>query len=502
MSARPPIEGPATRRGIRAGLSSPPVLSALGLTLLAVVVRLPYVGMGVVAPDTLDYLARAESVVAGNGFPDAFRTPIIPLLFAGFEALGTEPVVALVLLQNLIGILMPAAVLLLGWRYFNPATGIIAGFLAAASPLLILTEQFALTDYLYGIAIFGGAVLLVEAALRVRAQRPSYRWLIAAGAVFGFAALTRGNGQYAVVAMPLALLLCIGDPRKTLKPAALAIAGMLVVLAPWVLHNMINYGTPQVTTLGGLAMYVRVVDHDRKPPPVDSEYGPLARSTYDSEYAYAPEDQQLTSGLTFSTALANHGHDSVEISSIMAGIAIEVIRDDPSSYLANTWEIFREYQTSYDPSSKSGEDHIVLATAGLLSPSSEASLRGRAGAIPGASRITREPWEVAQLLSRIVYLLSLAGISMLALPFLGSPKARACATVLLTVLLLGAVSGAASAHFEPRYDISYAFLAWLLMAAGAVALVQIAARFARSLASRCASTKVVRDLRFPDGDHG
>jgi len=493
------MEGIISRWSVRADLRSPLFLAAAGSVVLAIAVRVPYLGMGVVAPDTVDYLARGHAVLEGNGFPDALRTPVVPLIFAGFEAVGTEPVVSLVVLQNLFGILMPAAVVYVGWRYFTPAAGVVSGCLAAASPLLVLTEQFALTDYFFGVAIFVATVLLAEAAWRVHAGHSARAWLIAAGAMCGVATLIRGNGQYAIAAIPIALLLSVGDWRRALRASAVALVSMVLVLSPWVIHNVVRYGTPQVTTLGGIAIYVRVIDHDRMPPPTGSKYGPLARTTYDDEYAFAPSDVQLTSGLSFIGVLANKGIDNVEISSIMAGIALEAIRANPSSYLSNTWDILREYQGLYDPRHESGEDDIELATSGLVSPASEATLRGR-HAVPGESAITRVPWKLAQALSRILYLLSFAGVLALVLPFIGSRKARISSTVFLTVLLLGFAVGAASSHFEPRYDISYAFLAWLLLGASASWLLRSGARVALVFASRFLAADVVERLRFPDAE--
>jgi hypothetical protein len=253
----------------------------MALTLVAITLRLPFVGVAASAPDTVDYLARMESLLNGHGFPDALRTPGLILLLAGFHLLGADPVVGVVVLQNLIACLIPALVLFLGYRFFNLATGVVAGLLAAASPLLLLSEQFALTDYLFGVFLLLGVALLMESALRGGQGRPATRWLLAAGALFGLATLFRGNGLYLIAAIPFALLLALRDWREALRSSGLAIAAMIAVLSPWVIHNIVEFGTPQVTTLGGYALYLRPTDLRRhlrvRAPGPGAELRPPAR---------------------------------------------------------------------------------------------------------------------------------------------------------------------------------------------------------------------------------
>jgi 4-amino-4-deoxy-L-arabinose transferase-like glycosyltransferase len=441
--------------------------------------------MAVSSPDTLDYLARADMILNGEGLPDPLRTPALPLLLAMFDTIGSDPVVSLAVFQNLLGMLVPAAVLLVGWRYFNPFAAVAAGFLTAASPLLMLTEQFALTDYLFGVLLFAASALLVEAVVRLSEDHPARRWLIAAGALFGLATLVRGNGQYALVAIPIALMLGLRDWRKMLRPAGITIAAGAVVVAPWVVHNIVNYGTPQVTTLGGEALYVRVIDHDRVPPPDDTPEGKLARTTYDKIYAFAPPGQELNSGLIFAGVLANEGNDNVTVSSTMAEIAVQAITENPSLYVTNTWNIFREYRALYDPANDPDRDHIQIVEENfaVLGHGSEARVEGR-NVLPGDSGVTRLAWEGGQLANRLVYLLSFGGLLALALPFVGSPRSRIAAGVFLTMVILGYLVGALSEHFEPRYDLPYAYMTWLLMSAASVWLAQLVVRCLRLASER------------------
>ena len=62
---------------------------------------------------------------------------------------------------------------MIGWRFFSPLVRILAGFLTAASPLMIYIEQLALADYLFDIALLAATVLLAEATLKP-GRRPGF----------------------------------------------------------------------------------------------------------------------------------------------------------------------------------------------------------------------------------------------------------------------------------------------------------------------------------------
>jgi 4-amino-4-deoxy-L-arabinose transferase-like glycosyltransferase len=480
--------------------SSPPVLWAIGLIAFALAIRASFIGLAASSPDTADYLARMEILLDGEGFQDAFRTPALIVLLAGIDLIGADQVVTLVVIQNLIGVLMPGLVLLVGWRLFNPATGVIAGFLTAASPILLLSEQFALTDYLFGVTLFIGAALLAEGAVRADLERPATRLLVAAGALFGLATLFRGNGQLAFIAVPIALLLALRNWRPALRAAAVTLGAMIVVLAPWIVHNIVSFGTPQVTTLGGYSLYLRVVDHDRIPPPEDSADGRLARSIYDKTYAFAPPEQQGNSGFILAGALEERGKSQAEATSAMTGLALEAIREHPSTYASNSWDILRDYRRFFDPGHDlaPGLDRGEYVRSSLTSEADEATLSGRA-AVPGDSRLTRAAWRLAEPVERLVYLFSLGGLAAFALIFVGSAKSRIGASVFITFASVGMAVGALSLFFEPRYGLPFASMTWLLMAAVTVGVLRVGARAVETGGRALLSSDLGRQIRFPDG---
>jgi len=461
---------------------------SIGLTLVAIAVRAPLLGNGFRAPDTSYYLAVAHSIFHG-GFPDNLRPPAYSLLLAAFEAVGANPVTGVVLLQNLIGIVLPAAVLLVGWRFFSPAVGLVAGLLTAASPLMIMTEQLALAEYLFGVVLFAATVLLAESTLRIRAEKVSWRLLVATGVMFGIATLFRANGLLALLAIPTALLIGAHHWRAALRASVVSVGAMLAILAPWSLHNLIRFGDPSVATVGDVSLYERVITWDAVPPPSDSAAGRLALSIYNTAEpgaSGAPRSGGRTTAVF--NALIAQGDTPSEAASAMGTIAREALFQYPGIYLTNTWTILSKYRSLFDPHTlwaNPNLDQIAIARhyfqylgpTGNSANAPEQVLRTRK--LPGDSPFTRAPWQVAQSLTDLLYLVTIGGALMLLLPFLGPLRQRLASTAFLLVLLLGIVGGGLTAGFQPRYGIMFAPMIWILLAAATVLIAELIASAVR-----------------------
>jgi 4-amino-4-deoxy-L-arabinose transferase-like glycosyltransferase len=455
--------------------------SLAGVTVVAIAVRAPLLGTAHTAPDTSQYLDVARQVFHG-GFPDNLRPPGYASLLAIFEAVGANPVTAIVVFQNLIGMILPAAVLFAGWRFFNPATGLVAGFLTAASPLMIITEQLALADYIFGVALFAGTILLAEAALRIRGGRVAWPLLVATGATFGFATLFRANGLLALAAMPVALLAGARAWRPALRASGFAIGAMILVLAPWSLHNLIRFGDPNIASEGGVSLYARVITWDAVPPPASSADGRLALSIYNTSEPGEPGAPR--SGLP-TTALFNalvaEGRTPSEASSVMGGLAQEALLEHPGIYLENTWNILDDYRNLYDPHAFGAEpnnDHIAATRhyfqyLELPEGRTLSAQELESKSLPGDSSLTRVPWQLAQAVTRLLFLVTIGGLLVLLLPFLTAARQRLPGGVVLGVLLLGVVGGSLTAVFSQRYDVMFAPFVWLLMAATAARIVEV-----------------------------
>ncbi len=468
----------------RPGLHRRMLACSIALMAIAAAVRAPLFGQGIAASDTTGfYLPVARGLLHGGGFPNSFRPPAFPLLLAAIEGIGIDPVTGVVVFQNLIGIILPGFILFVGWRHFKPAVGVLAGFLAAASPLMVVTEQVALPDYLFGVASLVGAVLLVEAILKIRERGVPRGMLVASGIVFGIACLLRPNGQLALLVVPIALLVGARDWRIALRSSAIALGAIVAVLSPWVLHNLIRYGDPMVATEGGVSLYGRVITSERHPPPENSADGQIALSVYN------------TGGPTVAVlnALVEEGKGVSQASNAMGTLAREAIGQDPSAYILDTWNILGEYMGAYDP---------YGLTAGSRGDQIAAIKREMNGAVglettPGDSVLTGVPWKAAEILTGLLYLITLGGALVLLLPFLGPRRSRIASATFLLVAGLGIVGEALTVRFELRFDVLFAPIAWILFAAAAVLAVDLLASLARQQRRRLPLSRFLRGASTP-----
>jgi 4-amino-4-deoxy-L-arabinose transferase-like glycosyltransferase len=447
----------------------------LAVTLAALAVRVPLLGSAYTAPDTDQYLGIAEGVFHG-GFENSYRPPAFATLLALFELVGIDPVQGAVVLQNVVGIVLPAIVVLVGWRFFKPIVGLTAGFLIATSPLTIAVEQFALSDYLFGVTLFLGAVLLTESAIRLRAGREGWGLLIAAGATFGLATLLRANGLIGFVAIPLVLLIATRGWRPALRPSAVAMATMAIVLAPWCIHNLIRFGDPNVASERGVALYARAVSWAERPPSPDTANGRVALSVYNTGDPGRIEGAVGTTTGVYN-ALIGEGKTPIEASGAMGAIAREVIFDNPVAYAEDTIENLGLYQDILDPHTftVSAQDQIFWTRDYFR------ALNPTATTIPGDSRLTRIPWQLAQSLTKLLFILTIGGLLILLLPFFGSERSRLAAATMLIVALIGIVGVALTARPEQRYILSLLPFIWILATATVAQLVSLLLAAARQL---------------------
>lgn len=454
-------------------------LIALGVvTLIAVVIRAPLLGSAFTGSDTDQYLGIAKGIFHG-GFADNVRAPGYATLLAIFELVEIDPVHGAVFLQNIVGIALPAFVVLVGWRYFTPPVGVVAGFLMAASPLTIAVEQFALSDYLFGVAFFIAAVLLAEAVIRIRAEKDGWQLLAAAGAMFGLATLVRANGLIGFAAIPLALLAGLRSWRPALRSAAIAAAAMALVLAPWCIHNLVRFGDPNVSSEGGLALYARSISWAEMPPSTDTADGRLAARVYNTADPSIPHAAAGTTSGVFNAFVAA-GKTPREAYAAMGAIAREAILDDPGAYLDDTIESLGLSQHVLDPNtftSNPDADQIAKTRAYFR------TLDPGATEIPGDSRLTRIPWQVAQSLTKLLFALTIGGLLILILPFIGRDRdrSRLAASTLLVVGFAAILGVALTARWEQRYVISLLPFIWLLGTATVAQLLSLLVMALRQL---------------------
>ena len=175
----------------------------------------------------------------GTFEPTALHPPLWPLLLSVSSALGGTSELAHKLVGTLAGTGTVAVIGVLGRRIGGTAVGLTAAGIACVYPVFVGADGSLMSESLYGLLI--ATVLLL--ALRLM-DRPG-PWLAAGlGIAIGLAALTRTEGLAFLVLLALPAAWLAGGPlRFRAGLAAVAIAGALVVVAPWTVRNHEAFGS-------------------------------------------------------------------------------------------------------------------------------------------------------------------------------------------------------------------------------------------------------------------
>lgn len=260
---------------------------------LALVVRLAVIAVdGSYTPrqDDWDYSRHAISIAAGDGYPDSYyvadrgpsalRAPGYPYFLAGIYLVSGDSIDAGRIANAILGALAVFLLYAIARRIWGSRVGLIAAAGAAIFPPLVLLSRDLLSESLF-IALELGAVLCVLEFRRLR----ELRWAALAGLLAGLAALTRNPGP--ALAIPVLVGLWVYRPRLSWRAArapVLALACMVLIVAPWTVRNAIEFGRFVPVTSGtGFAMagtYNEVSRDDDPPgswrtPRVIPEYTPL-----------------------------------------------------------------------------------------------------------------------------------------------------------------------------------------------------------------------------------
>jgi 4-amino-4-deoxy-L-arabinose transferase-like glycosyltransferase len=249
----------AERNGGRAGIAVLTVILLLGLGLR---VNEAWGGRSPVY-DAAAYAKIAANLDAGRGFtvgraatqPSSDYSPGVPLLAAGIYELtgGVHERLARVVLA-LIGALSVLFTYLVGRRLSGPLAGLIGAGVVAIYPALLEYQGMLMGEPLAA-TLLSGAVLATLWAAEPERQR--VRWL-ASGALFGCLALVRP--EYVAVALLVSLAVLAKDWRRERRAgvvnAAVLIAGLVVVMAPWTVRDAIALDRfVPVSTGGGQVLF-------------------------------------------------------------------------------------------------------------------------------------------------------------------------------------------------------------------------------------------------------
>ena len=279
-----------------------PWLDVVLLVGLAVVVRWVFL-FQYPAPgssgDEYEYMFRARSLAHGytsfwqdttwHAWQTWIRPPGYYLFLAGVLGPLKESVGTVLGLQALFSAVVTGTTYLAAYWLFGRRAALVAGFLFATSVESIVTFSSVFPETLY--MLFLGPAL---AALAKVCSSPSWRFAAVAGVLFGLAALVR-SAPIHYVPLAAGLLLVIHGWRSALRPAAVLVGSMILVILPWCVRNSLLYGKVMGVDDVATANLLQVAPNDRFVPAsdldLDTEEG---FEEYYSRLQNANGDRQLT----------------------------------------------------------------------------------------------------------------------------------------------------------------------------------------------------------------
>lgn len=188
----------------------------------------------------------------GTSSPTAFRPPVVPWITSLLYRAVGHRYFAAVLLQCVIGALIPLMVGSLAGTLFGRPAALPAAWLAAFDPLLVFFSGYLLTEI-----PFAATLMLALLATFHWVRTPRLGRALGAGLLWGLAILSRPTALLmpALVAVwswvPMGLTV---QPRERVRQLIALGLGVVLVVAPWTLRNAIVFKhLIPVTTGGGRA---------------------------------------------------------------------------------------------------------------------------------------------------------------------------------------------------------------------------------------------------------
>lgn len=212
--------------------------------------------------DSVSYLLVGDFVSTGSGYsnpaallttgirrPTANFPPGFPLFVAGLHDLGITTPTGIRVAAAVLGGLTVLATGLVARRITGSSTvGVIGAGVVAVLPTVLAVDGSVMSETLV-VPLTALLLLAISWALDAPSAR---RWLVA-GLLAGTLALVRSDEvAVAVVLVPLsALLAAPARARRRLLHAAVALAAVAVVVAPWVVRNEVDFRPPVTFSTNG-----------------------------------------------------------------------------------------------------------------------------------------------------------------------------------------------------------------------------------------------------------
>ncbi|MGI8884529.1 MAG: ArnT family glycosyltransferase [Pyrinomonadaceae bacterium] len=215
----------------------------------------------VVFSDAVDYLAVAESLIAGNGFPLAhsslpfFRAPLYPIFISIIWLVFPKSILAILIVQSVIFGLTALLLAKLAFLIFgNKLIAFLSGIIYCFNPFTLISATDVQTECLHTFLFLAGVFLLVKSN---RLQNGILSLLI--GLIWGIASLCRPSALPVALALFGVIFLLNIRKNPLIKSAKsfLLILGLFLAIIPWTALNFYKTGEfILINDAGGFALWL------------------------------------------------------------------------------------------------------------------------------------------------------------------------------------------------------------------------------------------------------
>ena len=193
----------------------------------------------------------------GFGRSYADRPPLYPIFLATIYKVIAHNWIAVVLAQAFLGSVTAAIAYILGASLFSQRVAVLAGLLTAAYPYYVFHDT-SLQETVLATTLGAGGVLAAVTASR----RRSLGWTGAAGLLPGLAILSRTTILLgALIIGPWLAFYGTRSIPLVAQRLSVFVLGLALVVAPWVIRNQVELGTPVLTSDTGYQLWVGNNEH-------------------------------------------------------------------------------------------------------------------------------------------------------------------------------------------------------------------------------------------------
>jgi len=196
-----------------------------------------------ISPDGIAYVYGSLQVLQENGQFER-RGPLFQsLLLISYMIFGVS-FQSSVLIPQLFGSVIPILLFLLGKRFFDSETSLLAALLATLNPMLTNLSSWVLRETLSATLILG-LILVTHYTIKIRSTKKSLFLTVFPGIISGLIILTREEMLFIIPPAYVAYVLFMEKKRKIfLARAGIFLLATLLVMSPWLMYSLTHFGDP------------------------------------------------------------------------------------------------------------------------------------------------------------------------------------------------------------------------------------------------------------------